>query len=32
MGTVMYSPLAEGMANIGGYYNSNSSGEPDANN
>ena len=32
MGTVIYSPLAEGMARIGGYYNSNSSGEPDATN
>jgi Tfp pilus tip-associated adhesin PilY1 len=32
MGTVIYSPLAEGMANIGGYLNSNSSGEPDATN
>ncbi len=32
MGTVIYSPLAEGMARIGGYLNSNSSGEPDATN
>jgi Tfp pilus tip-associated adhesin PilY1 len=32
MGTVIYSPLAEGMASIGGYLNSNSSGEPDATN
>ena len=32
MGTVIYSPLAEGMARIGGYYNSNSSGEPDSTN
>jgi type IV pilus assembly protein PilY1 len=32
MGTVIYSPLAEGMARIGGYYNSNSSGEPDITN
>ncbi|MGW8300586.1 MAG: hypothetical protein ACWGNO_00890, partial [Desulfobacterales bacterium] len=32
MGTVIYSPLAEGMAKIGGYLNSNSSGEPDATN
>ena len=32
MGTVTYSPLAEGMARIGGYLNSNSSGEPDATN
>jgi Tfp pilus tip-associated adhesin PilY1 len=32
MGTVIYSPLAEGMATIGGYLNSNSSGEPDATN
>ena len=30
MGTVIYSPLAEGMAKIGGYLNSNSSGEPDS--
>jgi Tfp pilus tip-associated adhesin PilY1 len=29
---VIYSPLAEGMAKIGGYLNSNSSGEPDATN
>jgi type IV pilus assembly protein PilY1 len=32
MGTVTYSPLAEGLARIGGYYNSNSSGEPDTTN
>ena len=32
MGTVTYSPLAEGMARIGGYLNSNSSGEPDTTN
>ncbi len=32
MGTVIYSPLAEGMAKIGGYLNSNASGEPDATN
>jgi type IV pilus assembly protein PilY1 len=32
MGTVTYSPLAEGMARIGGYLNSNSSGEPDTSN
>ncbi|MGD2096150.1 MAG: PilC/PilY family type IV pilus protein [Desulfobacterales bacterium] len=32
MGTVTYSPLAEGMATIGAYYNSNSSGEPDTTN
>ena len=32
MGTVIYSPLAEGLATIGGYYNSNSSGEPDVTN
>jgi Tfp pilus tip-associated adhesin PilY1 len=32
MGTVTYSPLAEGMARIGGYLNSNASGEPDATN
>jgi len=32
MGTVIYSPLAEGMARIGGYLNSNSSGEPDSTN
>jgi len=32
MGTVIYSPLAEGMARIGGYLNSSSSGEPDATN
>jgi type IV pilus assembly protein PilY1 len=32
MGTVLYSPLAEGMAKIGGYLNSNSSGEPDTTN
>jgi Tfp pilus tip-associated adhesin PilY1 len=32
MGTVTYSPLAEGMARIGGYLNSNSSGEPDVTN
>ncbi len=32
MGTVIYSPLAEGLATIGGFYNSNSSGEPDVTN
>jgi Tfp pilus tip-associated adhesin PilY1 len=32
MGTVIYSPLAEGLARIGGYLNSNSSGEPDITN
>jgi Tfp pilus tip-associated adhesin PilY1 len=32
MGAVTYSPLAEGMARIGGYLNSNSSGEPDITN
>jgi type IV pilus assembly protein PilY1 len=32
MGTVIYSPLAEGLARIGGFYNSNSSGEPDTTN
>jgi Tfp pilus tip-associated adhesin PilY1 len=32
MGTVTYSPLAEGMATIGAYYDSNSSGEPDTTN
>ena len=32
MGTVTHSPLAEGMARIGGYLNSSSSGEPDATN
>ena len=28
----IYSPLAEGLATIGGFYNSNSSGEPDVTN
>jgi Tfp pilus tip-associated adhesin PilY1 len=32
MGTVTYSPLAEGMTTIGAYYDSNSSGEPDTTN
>ncbi len=32
MGTVIYSPLAEGMGRIGGYLDSNSSGSVDANN
>ncbi|MGD9313506.1 MAG: PilC/PilY family type IV pilus protein [Desulfobacterales bacterium] len=32
MGTVTYSPLAEGMTTIGDYYDSNSSGEPDTTN
>jgi len=32
MGTVIYSPLAEGMATIGGYLDSNSSGSVDSDN
>jgi Tfp pilus tip-associated adhesin PilY1 len=32
MGTVLYSPLAEGMATIGGYLDSNSSGSIDSTN